>query len=80
MNAISAAMRVSRLPVSSLCSMAKDDLVHADPAERAGRLDGLVNALRAAETLGAAGVIAPRCASSIPCRIYPRLVTRRKLL
>ncbi|GIK29798.1 MAG: sugar phosphate isomerase/epimerase [Anaerolineae bacterium] len=58
MNAISAAMRVSRLPVSSLCSMAKDDLVHADPAERAGRLDGLVNALRAAETLGAAGVIA----------------------
>ncbi|MBK9124237.1 MAG: sugar phosphate isomerase/epimerase [Chloroflexi bacterium] len=57
-HAVSAAIRVSHLPVSSLCSMAKDDLVHADPAERASRLDGLVNALHYADTLGAAGVIA----------------------
>lgn len=55
---IEQAMQASGLPVSSLCTMGKDDFVHPDPAERAARLDGLVAMLRLADTLKARGVVA----------------------
>lgn len=55
--AIDAARQASGLPVSSLCSSGQNDLIVADPAERARRVDGLIGSLRYAESLGASGVI-----------------------
>ena len=56
--AIDEAKRSSGLAISSICSSAKDDLVHPDPIEREARLNGLVRNLRLADAVGAAGVIA----------------------
>jgi sugar phosphate isomerase/epimerase len=65
-DAIDAAVRESGLPVSTLCSMGKDDYVHPDPAERSNRLNGLVRALRYADALGASGVIGLPVRREIP--------------
>ena len=64
--AIDSARQASGLPVSSLCSMGKDDFVHPDPAERRKRLDGLIAALKYAESLGASGVIGLPLRREIP--------------
>jgi len=55
---IQAAMAQTGLPVSSLCTMGRDDFVHPDPGERKKRLEGLVKMLRLAEAVGARGVVA----------------------
>jgi sugar phosphate isomerase/epimerase len=55
---IEAAMQASGLPVSSLCTMDRDDFVHPDPEERRKRLDGLVEMLQLADAVGARGVVA----------------------
>lgn len=56
--AIDEARRASGLPISSICTSSKDDLVHPDPGEREARVQGLVRALQLADALGAGGVIA----------------------
>lgn len=60
------AVRVSGVPVSTLCGMGKDDYIHPDPAERNRRIDGLVDSLRYADTLGASGVIGLPVRREIP--------------
>jgi sugar phosphate isomerase/epimerase len=55
--AIAAAMRVSGLPVCSLCTMRDDDFVHPDPEERAKRFEKLARLLGFADEIGAAGLI-----------------------
>ncbi len=65
-DAIDAAVRASGLPISTLCSMGKDDYIHPDPAERSKRIDGLVDSLRYADALGASGVIGLPVRREIP--------------
>jgi sugar phosphate isomerase/epimerase len=55
---IEMAMQTSGLVVSSLCTARQDDFVHPEPRERERRLDGLVEMLQFADTIGARGVIA----------------------
>jgi len=55
--AIGAAMRASGLPVASLCTMRDDDFVHPDAEERVNRFRKLVDLLRFADEIGAAGLI-----------------------
>jgi sugar phosphate isomerase/epimerase len=56
-DAIEAARRASGLPVASLCTMRDDDFVHPDPEERARRFEKLVDLLRFADLVDAAGLI-----------------------
>ena len=46
--------------------MGKDDYIHPEPAERKRRIDGLVESLHYAETLGASGVIGLPVRREIP--------------
>lgn len=64
--AIDDAVRASGLPVSTLCSMGKDDYIYPDRDERERRIDGLAAALLYADTLGASGVIGLPVRREIP--------------
>lgn len=55
---IQRAIQASGMTISSLCTQRTDDLIHPDAAERANRAAGLVQYLRLADGLGAAGVVA----------------------